>query len=169
MEIDNTPPEVYARNFLEKLREHSQNKEDPVSEWDVLNDTDNGIEFCLCGKKIHNIFVIQNKITLEAIGIGSECVKRWLECDLKCRRCNCELGNVMKRRREKKFYCRSCRKIIELQGNLKIYHNYSFHYFKDIVQNVPLLEILLNSGNSKIVQTLRDYASNFYELDDIEV
>lgn len=158
----------FALQFLERLKEHSQNKEDPISEWILHDNVEERTSNCLCGKEIHVIYFIENKLSHEIIGVGSECVKKWLNPYLVCKSCYCPLGNALQRRREKKFYCRQCRAYIDRQGKCLFWHNYRTYRMEDIVKNIPLLEAILNSDNQK-KQLLKNYARHFYEFEEIDI
>jgi hypothetical protein len=160
--------QVFALQFQDRLKTHSQNKEDPVSEWELLDEIVYSTTHCLCGKEIHVVYQIQNKLTREVIGIGSECVKRWLDSSLYCKCCQCSLGNALQRRREKKFYCRQCRAYLENQGNCLFWHNHRIYQLKEIIKDVPLLEEILNSDNMK-KKLLLNYAKHFFEFEQIEI
>ena len=101
--------EDYAREFMRVLKEHSYNKEDPISEW-VLNDnpqlTDGSR--CICKMVIKEVWTIYNSKTNQVLEIGCDCAKRWLEPSMTCKECGRVLGQVMKRKKQKNFYCGSC-------------------------------------------------------------
>jgi hypothetical protein len=116
----------YAKIFMEELRKRSTNKDDPIQEW-TLDTTRfvKGESQCICTHDIEKNFFIQNKLTGEVCVIGSDCVQRWFEPELRCRDCNQPLGNIMKRIRMEDFYCRSCKtamtKLLDRYSTWKIY------------------------------------------------
>jgi hypothetical protein len=101
--------EDYAREFMRVLREHSYNKDDPISEW-TLNDNPQISEGsrCICKMVIREVWTIYNSKTNQVLEIGCDCAKRWLEPSMTCKDCGRVLGQVMKRKKQKNFYCGSC-------------------------------------------------------------
>jgi hypothetical protein len=159
--------EYYARMFMQILREHSQNKQDPVSEWKLLDSVsymqDGG--FCICTKDIKNIFVIQNNVTQELLNIGGDCAKRWLDPSMQCHKCNIPLGNVLERRKQQKFLCKTClRKAGKMESTIIVYDSTFMIYF-DLAQNTAAIEYLLNKkSTSANEKKFLDYCSYFYEV-----
>jgi len=111
---DNLSGEEHAREFLKQLREASVNKHDPLPEWTtpkyVFYETfeETGGTYCICKKKICNIYTITNKNTNKTLTIGSDCAERWFKSRYNCETCKSPLGNIKKRLSEKNFICPAC-------------------------------------------------------------
>jgi hypothetical protein len=158
--------EEHAENFLKALKEYSQDKNDPVSEWTLLDFTgydDDGQ--CICEKEIKVIYYIQNKITTKILEIGSDCAERWLSCKLWCSNCNASLGNVMKRRREMDYLCKLCKK------NKKLADTFEFRFGKkyrgkpwaEVVQDEKYIDWLANlDTKTSYIEDFLQYCSTYY-------
>ncbi len=167
MEVAHNSSEHYARMFLKILREHSQNKQDPISEW-ILENTisfkeDGG--FCICSKDIKRIFTIQNKITHQSLEIGGDCAMRWLEPKLNCVKCKIPLGNILKRKTEGNFLCRSCRiKTGKYQDKIYLY-DYKIYTYFELAQDADKVAIILNKNSTHYTDILfLEYCSYFYDF-----
>lgn len=137
--------EFYAKKFLEALRKESRDKIDPVSEWRLLDTTGNFETNCICSKDICQVFYIQNKLTQKTLKIGSDCAERWLSCRLECMECHTALGNVMKRRREKDFLCRSCKKNKkERDSNIFLFGKYEGYPWYQVAKDQSYVNWLAN-------------------------
>jgi len=99
----------FAKIFEEEMRKKSVNKGDFIQEWQLANECHGASSKCICTHDIQLNFYIQNKITGERVIIGSDCVERWLHPQLQCKGCNEPLGCIMRRIKDKDFYCRSCK------------------------------------------------------------
>jgi ribosomal protein L37AE/L43A len=114
--------EEHAREFLKQLRAFSVNKDDPLPEWTtpkyVFYDTfeETGGTYCICKKKICNIYSITNKNTNKTLTIGSDCAERWFKSRYNCETCKSPLGNIKKRLSEKNFICPACARASKKQA-----------------------------------------------------
>lgn len=97
--------------FFEILRKFSDDKHDPVPEWEFKGFITTGTtEKCICGTRILLNYAIVHTRTQKQLIIGSECVNRWLKPELQCEECGNPLGRVMERHRLNDFLCRKCKK-----------------------------------------------------------
>jgi hypothetical protein len=104
-----------SREFMRVLRQHSDNKFDPVSEWIYCKYTpaqeaqgERDGKRCICTTPIMNLHYIRNSISGMVIEIGCECIKRWSlgpKCEGGCAR---SLGSLEKRKKGDNWLCRSC-------------------------------------------------------------
>lgn len=159
--------EYYARMFMQRLREHSQNKQDPVSEWkleDSVSWMENG-GLCICTKEIKNIYTIQNKVTKERLEIGGDCAQRWLDPSLLCDKCEIPLGNVIQRRKQQRFLCRKClQEAGKMEDWMILYDNEPISFY-DLAQKPGAVEYLLNKRNqSPNEKKFIHYCSYFYKF-----
>ena len=96
--------------FFTVLRQYSDNKHDPIPEWQLVGFVERGgKDRCICGTAIMLNYMIRHKISGVELIIGSECVKRWMDPKIVCERCKEPLGRVLERYRRKDFKCRSCK------------------------------------------------------------
>jgi len=164
MEVDSSS--FYAIQFLKALREHSQNKQDPISEWILLESVswmeDGGK--CICTKEIKNIFKIQNKITKEVLEIGGDCAGRWLNPSLNCFKCDCVLGNVIQRRKDGFYLCLSCkRKAGKLEDRTILYDSQVLSFY-ELAQKEGAVEWLANHPKTQLDKLFLEYCSYFYKF-----
>ena len=163
--------DYYAKKFLEVLREHSQNKQDPVSEWELTDDvTPEASSNCICTKDIKVLYYIKNILSGEILIIGSDCAERWLSPGLECKWCMCSLGNVMQRRREKKFYCRACSSKMTKLGEKSIDYRGKVYKLKEVIKDEKLVEEILNNTKTYYYyDVFKFYISQFYTITEEEV
>lgn len=64
------------QKIVDGLREKSENKENPLSEWRILRLEEDGLARCICGKKINHIHLLQNKLSYETVAIGKNCLEK---------------------------------------------------------------------------------------------
>jgi ribosomal protein L37AE/L43A len=113
--------------FMTILKAHSNDKEDPVSEWRIINfpskdqlkSAINYIEWldlkqrnpqrCICSTQIDNRSVIINSMNGKLLIVGAVCLKRWLDLKAICDGCGCTLGNFVKRQADNDWLCRVCK------------------------------------------------------------
>lgn len=115
------PLEDKAQRFMSVLKQHSANKQDPISEWAYVYAEPNDVneqKYCICTTKISNLHVIRNKISGHVLEVGSECIKKW-ELAPVCAGCNGAIGSLVKRRKTNDWYCRKCKKAKELEASVK--------------------------------------------------
>lgn len=101
--------------FIKELLKYSDNKDDPVSDWEfngIVTELDDDDVFnCICSTRIKYQYRIHkkndNKVFIE---IGCECIKRWLDPSITCDDCSGALGSVMKRMKTSDYLCRECKK-----------------------------------------------------------
>lgn len=169
--------------FFEILRDFSDDKRDPVPEWEFKGFITTGTkEKCICGTKILLNYQIVHKRTQKQLIIGSECIKRWIQPKLSCSRCDAPLGRVLERTRKGDFHCRSCKrelKEMEKQKLLKMgrlrlfwYGKYYQRMFAEVAQDIPYVESLLNLPEEKKTDTLKaleKYISLKYDIKEVEV
>lgn len=148
----------HAKKFMEELRKHSLNKEEPIREWEVLYhyrgaEGASNLYFCICSKLIQNRFYIQNKFTKEILTIGSDCIERF-NMDLRCEKCDEVMGGVYRRLRDKDFICNLCKKEARAAKRRLSYFttlaktdsgNRVRMSFREILENPTALDFLLNS------------------------
>lgn len=163
--------EYHAKKFLERLRKESLHKEDPVSEWRLLDRTSYFTTHCICEKDIKQVFYIQNKHTNKILEIGSDCADRWLNCSLNCMKCGNALGNVMKRRKEQNFFCITCKRQVTALDNkrftrFKKYYNQPWKVVRDDEGYVNWLANL-EKKDYYIVWFL-DHCRLFYDFTEVE-
>jgi len=99
----------YAEIFERKMREKSIHKGDFIQEWELAMKCHRAASQCICTHQIEENYFIRNKITGEQCIIGSDCVQRWLNPKMNCKKCKEPLGCIMTRIKKKDFYCRSCK------------------------------------------------------------
>lgn len=125
-----TEPETSPhKRFFQVLVEHSDSREDPISEWKLVGYVLNGgATHCICDTQITLNYKIIHKRTQKELIIGSECVKRWLNPKLVCEQCQTPLGCVMERFKNADFFCRRCKvqkqkdalAVLEAQRNVAV-------------------------------------------------
>jgi len=101
--------QYHAEIFEREIRKLSVNQDDFIQEWDIDNKVVNAASQCICTKQINVNYLIQNKINGITCIIGKDCAERWLSPKMNCEGCGNPLGSVMARKRNKDFYCRSCK------------------------------------------------------------
>ena len=190
-EVIEANQEIKNSIFLERLREKSKNKEDPVPEWEECGRFDSGTyttdvdaERCLCTTAIRYIYWIKNKHTGEEVKIGSTCINRWW--DIHCENCQAALGNKNARRKQKRerniyaFWCPDCKKEdIKLWnekrdrlGEMRLfwYGKYRERKFSEFIDDVPYVEKLINVPEEKkndSVKLFEKYANMVYEINNV--
>ena len=171
------------KRFFEVLRQFSEDKRDPIHEWEFLPHIHNvRAERCICTTPIQNNFYIQHKRTKKQLIIGSECVKRWIHPKLQCKECDAPLGRVCERVRKQDFLCGKCKRRLKAEreekirklGNYKLLFGKRYYQrlFKDIVEDIPYTEFLLNINIHPLPQTLQafnDYCSLIFEIKETSV
>lgn len=105
MELEQDP----NQRFFEILRDASDDKQDPIPEWELKGFVGSGVDRCICGTSIMLNYLIVHKRTQKQFVIGSECMKRWMNPKLVCKECESPLGCVAKRYRTNDFLCRCCK------------------------------------------------------------
>ena len=113
--------EEKVQRFFEVLKSRTEDKEDPISEWEYLTDKikeTNQKKFCICTTPIKNIHLIRNKKTGLILEIGGECAKK---CDLAplCECCKKPLGAITRRRNEDDWACKACKAARKKEALLK--------------------------------------------------
>ena len=154
--------------FFEVLRSFSDNQYDPLPEWELV--TDKFIEReirCICTTPIERNFFIRHKRTGKELVIGSECVKRWLNPRIVCKECDSPLGRVTKRIELQDFICPDCKRSKRKKDTARRKQLASFrlywgskHYgkqFKDVIDDIPYVETLLNLPLPSVPQTLQAF------------
>lgn len=115
------PLEDKAQRFMSILKDHSTNKQDPISEWAYVYEEPNHTDqqkYCICTTKITNLHVIRNKISGYVLEVGSECIKKW-ELAPVCAGCDGAIGSLVKRRKTNDWYCRKCKKANDMEARVK--------------------------------------------------
>jgi hypothetical protein len=166
-----------AKTFFQVLRDHSQDKEDPISEWEFAEVVDgDGHMTCICTTPIRYLYKIRNRVTHDTLIVGSECIKRWMGGLLRCQRCDCRLGNIRARLRKKQFHCRICRQILQREEsqrkNSKLstlrlfwFGPYYKKQFREVIDDVPYVEKLLNVTNkTKTLELFEEYVHEVYDV-----
>ena len=157
---------TYAEKFMDELRRHSKDKQDPVSEW-IIGASEEYESHCICGKDIHIRYHITNRLTGNFLWIGKDCAERWLDASLYCKTCDCALGNVMNRRRHNDFLCRACKHkskkndefVIKSLKNYKclIHPYYGLEFFRT-TDDIKFVEKILNMTSDKsYITSLQKY------------
>lgn len=121
VDVVELPLEEKVQKFYEALREYTDDKDDPISEWKYLTDTvkeSHEKKFCICTTPIKNIHLIQNKITGVILEIGSECAKKWDLAPL-CECCEKPLGAITRRRKQNDWLCKTCKTVKKNEAILK--------------------------------------------------
>lgn len=163
----------YAKEFMRVLRLNSYDREDPISEWKLLDLMEESDEMrrCICSKDIHNLYYIQNRVDKKILTIGSDCALRWMECRMHCLRCKNEMGNVMKRRARGDYFCRSCKKYLEKKGQcwFTMKGKYLGKRWAEVKEDEEYVNFLANLDDPHpfIINFLR-YCENFYEFSEAE-
>lgn len=69
----------YNNNFWKTLKENSNDKTTScIDEWDFLGFVFNGVDNCICGKDIKNLYEIKNSENDNILIVGSSCVKKFM-------------------------------------------------------------------------------------------
>jgi hypothetical protein len=178
-EPEGLSPKFRAIQFLTELKKYSDNKDDPISDWEFGHEVrelskDDDVFLCICSTRIHKLYKIHkindNSMFLE---IGCECIKRWLHPSITCDECSCVLGSVVKRMKTKDYLCRKCKNIsikekareareTRIQELENIYYvNYDRH-FREIIRNRLLTELILNKQPVTKAQKLFEEYVRFY-------
>jgi hypothetical protein len=113
--------EEKVQRFFEVLKSRTEDKEDPISEWEYMTEQikeTNQKKFCICTTPIKNIHLIRNKKTGLILEIGSECAKKW-DLAPQCLSCHAQLGAVTRRRKENDWICKTCKAIKKKEALLK--------------------------------------------------
>ena len=175
-----------AKRFFEILREQSMYKNDPVPEWKVVPEVeceDDGTGVCICSTPIVYKYCIENKHNGNRLTIGSECVKRW-NLEFTCKDCKAPLGNVTQRLLKKNFFCPECTKrkknqekirqqmLLARQKELERYTLFWYgpdykRKFKDVIQDIPYVERLINvEYKTKTLELFQEYVSLLFDIVD---
>lgn len=101
--------QYHAEIFEREIRKLSVNQDDFIQEWNIDNHVVSAASQCICTKQINVNYLIRNKINGITCIIGKDCAERWLSPKMNCEGCGDPLGSVMTRKRNKDFYCRSCK------------------------------------------------------------
>jgi len=121
VDVIELPLEEKVQRFYHALKEHTDDKDDPISEWQYLTDTvkeSHERKYCICTTPIKNIHLIQNKKTGLILEIGSECAKKWELAPL-CECCNKPLGAITRRRKQNDWLCKTCKTVKKNEAILK--------------------------------------------------
>lgn len=171
--------------FFEILRKFSTNPYDPVPEWEL--DTTKFIATksrCICTTPIERNFYIRHKQSGKELVIGSECVKRWINPRLVCKTCDSPLGRVDKRIETQDFLCPKCKreakkklrdeaqekaKKIQQLSLYRLYFGGKYYgrFFRDVIDDIPYVEFLLNLSFETVPKTLKlfyVYVSCVYDI-----
>jgi len=174
MELEQQP----NLRFFEVLRTFSDDKSDPVPEWEFRGTVLSGTkEKCICGTKILLNYLIVHKRTQKQLIIGSECIKRWIQPKLSCSRCDAPLGRVLQRIKKEDYHCRRCKREIKQEEALKIlkmgnfrlfwYGKYYQRKFSEAIEDIPYVETVLTIPEEKQNESLRafmKFISLYYEI-----
>lgn len=185
--------EYHAREFIKRLREESVNKSDPLPEWTtpklcVTEFEDTAGCYCICKKKIQNVYEIFNINTDKRLEIGCDCAERWFKAKYVCEKCKSPLGNVKKRMAEQNFICPKCaREQIALQKaqqkeretleakyfntcfcNLTkqpwLFSNYPHNRIFRLIDNPEWCNFVLNMEISSLTSSYQAYIGNLQKL-----
>jgi ribosomal protein L37AE/L43A len=122
MDIDiELPQDEKVQKFFEVLKSHTEDQDDPISEWEYLTDKLKEVfekKFCICSTPIQNIHMIRNKKSGLVLEIGSECAKKWDLAPL-CECCKKPLGAITRRRKEDDWVCKACKAARKKEALLK--------------------------------------------------
>ena len=122
MDIDvELPQDEKVQKFYEILKGHTEDQDDPISEWEYLTDQVQEVcvkKSCICSTPIKNIHLIRNRKTGLILEIGSECAKKWDLAPL-CESCKKPLGGITRRRKENDWVCKSCKAARKKEALLK--------------------------------------------------
>lgn len=166
---DKQDSKYYAKIFMQKLREYSRNKEDPIPEWKFHSNHQTGIgTWCICTKNIYNVHVIQNKYDPSLmLEIGGDCAKKWFDCSLNCKHCDRPLKNTIKRREEQNHYCVKCtNNMRKLQDYNLFVKGFGYESFFQHAQNENLITFLVNKKKDELNYSEKffiEYCSYFYK------
>lgn len=176
--------------FFEILRRYSDDKNDPVPEWELVPEmTVNSKERCICSTKIIDNYYIRHTRTGKVLVIGSECIKRWISPKLKCKECGAALGRVCRRIKTADYLCRSCKleakkeeerkeqeretKIARMEKLVLFWYGpYYQKPFYLVAKDIPYVEYLLNHPKATTSETLKafqKYASLVFEIQKTQV
>ena len=122
MDIDvELPQDEKVQKFYEVLKGHTEDQDDPISEWEYLTDRVKEAyekKSCICTTPIKNIHLIRNKKSGLILEIGSECAKKWDLAPL-CESCKKPLGAITRRRKENDWVCKACKAARKKEALLK--------------------------------------------------
>lgn len=159
--------------FIFELKKYSNNKEDPISEWDFTKDIqriENIDKKCICSTSISVIYKIKNKYNDKVLEIGSECVKRWIKPKIYCIECKSVIGNVIKRTNEQDFTCPKCKK---QKLDKLISYNCMLLYnkpFRDYSKDISFIEKIINKEDKTTSEKLfEEYVNMIYEIKEVQV
>lgn len=167
--------------FFEVLREYSFDKRDPLHEWEFVPEKHTvRSEKCICTTPIQNNYYIRHKQTKKELIVGSECIKRWIQPQLLCKECSSPLGRVCERVRLKDFICGKCKRKEKARraermkklGNYRLLFGKKYYQrlFKEVIDDIPYVEFLLNLKMNVIPSSLEafyEYCSLVYEIKEI--
>jgi len=176
---DGLSPKFRAIQFLVELAKYSDNKDDPISDWEFGHEVreltkDDDAFYCICSTRIQKLYKIykisDNRVSLE---IGCECIKKWLNPSITCDECSCVLGSVVKRMKTKDYLCRKCKTITNkekarekrearIQELENIYYVKYQRHFREIIRNRILTEEILNKQPVTKGQLLFEEYVRFY-------
>lgn len=173
--------------FFGILRDKSENEEDPLVEWRVLDiEPDYKESRCICGTEICQNFVIENMINKKRLIVGSKCVEKW-QFTMLCQGCNKQLKNVANRLKEHKWVCakcmRSAKKRAKLEqfrkeerikklGNYILYHSGKYYqkHFHEVIEDIQYSNWLYNlESNTKTLAFFKEYVELVCEIVEEEV
>lgn len=95
--------------FMAVLKMHSAHETNPIQEWHLETLTEVKDSQCICSQPILNQYFISNDTTRTTLIIGSDCMKRFLDCTLKCSQCSASIKNVATRIKENEYLCKQCK------------------------------------------------------------
>ena len=136
----------YAREFMRKLRQYSNDKENPIPEWELQSYVQEaaGECWCICSKEIKNLYHIKSKLSGHLLTIGCDCAKRWIDCDLNCFGCDAPLKSSMTRRRKGDFWCRRCHKMMKRVEDTPVVRNGRLTTFKELALDESFVNRMVN-------------------------
>tara|TARA_R110000868_G_scaffold107411_3_gene293924 strand:- start:137 stop:679 length:543 start_codon:yes stop_codon:yes gene_type:complete len=163
--------------FMMVLAEHStKGIPNPVVEWKPTWQVYSSDELrkCICTHPIKNTYEIINEVNGNTLWIGSDCIKRWMEDRVRCRKCHCQLKNIIAKLDNKILFCNDCSKAVERLGLFKYYHNhrssdegYWLHHklFITLIDNEWFCNYIANlETKTQSQQAFYDYMTLFYDV-----
>ncbi len=185
-DYDNEP---HAENkhlrFMDVLKHHSENKENPIQEWHLLPITSKKERGkCICSHPIENNYFISNDKTQVTLIIGSDCKNRFLPSTLRCERCRLPLRDEINRIAKKNFICPECKRFeaYKLKERMRVVEQYDHYYlfwfgpyykktFKEVTEDTGYTEFLINIPKSKWNASLHSfykYVEAKFETEEVE-